>query len=439
MLRSRPDACPGAWRRHDAADGALARFRPVGGAVGPDELRLLAGAAAVGGSPLELTSRGSLQVRGLAGSTADDLADALRADRSDALLDTRGRDVPCGLLASPRSTRLDAVAAEVAGALRGRVDVPGRLLVALEDRTPDVREVALQTLGVRKSTLTDGDVSGQGTDVTVVLTPSGRASAAMGPATARPGPRDGDPVAALLLDGPHGVVDTGLRHPDPAALALAAVDAFTARRDTAWRVRELDEPTRDALVADVRDRTTAPTGVLSRIPVVTPVLTPGPADPTALGPRGDGTLEVLPRLGELDLGTVAALVGLLDSPGEGVTLRVTPWRTLVLRGLADPTAAARRLEGLVETDPASRWRGVSACVGAPRCAKSHADVRGDLAAAVASGHVGGTVRQHWVGCARACGTPGGRVAVIEALDAVQRRGEQRGTYRTVVRSGRVTG
>ncbi len=400
MLRSRPDACPGAWRRHDAADGALARFRPVGGAIGADELRLLAGAAAVGGSPLELTSRGSLQVRGLAGSTADDLADALRADRPEALLDPRGRDVPCGLLASPRSTRLDAVSAQVAGELRGRVDVPGRLLVALEDRPADVRKAAFTT----------GDVSGQGADITVVATPD---------------------AAALLLDGPHGVVDTGLRHRDPAALALAAVDAFTARRDTAWRVRELDEATREALVADVRDRTTPD--------VVTPDLTPGPADPTALGPRDDGTLEVLPRLGELDLPLVAALVGLLDAPGQGVTLRATPWRTLVLRGLPDPADAARRLDGLAETDPSSRWRGVSACVGAPRCAKSHADVRGDLAAAVASGHVGGTVRQHWVGCARACGTPGGRVAVVEALAADEPGDGARGTYRTVVRSGRVTG
>jgi precorrin-3B synthase len=420
MLRSRPDACPGAWRRHDAADGALARFRPVGGAIVADELRLLAGAAAVGGSPLELTSRGSLQVRGLAGSIADDLADALRADRPEALLDTRGRDVPCGLLASPRSTRLDPVA--VAAALRGRTDVPGRLLVALEDRGGPVGDV---------TTPTTGDVSGQGADITVVLTSSGRSWGSSGGAAPHEGPLGEDPEAALLLDGPLGVVDTGLRHPDPAALALAAVDAFTARRDAAWRVRELDEATRDALIADVRDRTTAD--------VVTPVLTPGPADPTALGPRDDGTLEVLPRLGELDLGVVAALVGLLGVPGQGATLRATPWRTLVLRGLADPEAAARRLDGLVETDPASRWRGVSACVGAPRCAKSHADVRGDLAAAVASGHVGGTVRQHWVGCARACGTPGGRVAVIEALDPAQPRGEQRGTYRTVVRSGRVTG
>ncbi|HEY2193854.1 MAG TPA: hypothetical protein VGH76_16375 [Actinomycetospora sp.] len=413
MLRSRPDACPGAWRRHDAADGALARFRPVGGATSPAELRMLAGAAALGGSPLELTSRGSWQVRGLAASTADDLADALRADRPDALLDARGRDIPCGLLASPRSTRLDEVAGRLAEALRGRTDVPGRLLIALQDGP-------------------GGDVSGQGADITVVLTPSGPRSGENARSGPRSGPLDAEPTAALLLDGPHGVVDTGLRHLDPAAIALAAVDAFTARRNTAWRVRELDEGTRAAVVADVRDRTTAD--------VVTPELLPGPPDPTALGPGEDGTLEVLPRLGELDGPAVATLVTVLEA--QDATLRATPWRTLVLRGLTDPDDAVRRVAGLVETDPTSRWRGLSACVGAPRCVKSLADVRGDLADAVASGHAGGRVRQHWVGCARACGTPGGRVAVVEALDVSSGAGgrdEQRGTYRTVVRSGRVTG
>ncbi len=391
--RSRPDACPGAWRRHDAADGALARFRPVGGATTATELRLLAGAAASGGSPIELTSRGSWQVRGLAGTTADDLADALRSDRPDALVDLQGRDVPCSIIASPRSVAVDPVAGAVADGLRGRVDVPGRLLVAIEDRSPAaVRGGSERSCGTRVPlTPGVGDVSGQGGDVTVVLLDDG---------------------AALLLDG----VDTGLRHADPAALALAAVDAFSSHRGSAWRVRELDDAARAAVLAALREVTTAGVGTVE----------PGPADPTRLGADGT-TLEVLPRLGEVDLPTVMALLELM---GRGATLRATPWRTLVLRDAPDD--AVERLAGLVETDPASRWRGVSACVGAPRCRKSLTDVRGDLASAVASGHVGGQVRQHWVGCGRACGTPGGRVAVVEAV-------ETSGTYRTVVRSGRVNG
>src|SRR5690349_12973025 len=101
-VRDRPDACPGAWRRHEAADGALARFRPVGGAITAAELRLLA--AAADAAPLELTSRGSWQVRGLSGQGADDLAAALSGVGGPApLLDVRGRDVPCSVVASPRS------------------------------------------------------------------------------------------------------------------------------------------------------------------------------------------------------------------------------------------------------------------------------------------------------------------------------------------------
>ncbi|MDL5158835.1 hypothetical protein [Actinomycetospora termitidis] len=410
--RSRPDACPGAWRRHDAADGALARFRPVGGATTADELRLLAGAAAAGGSPIELTSRGSWQVRGLAGSTADDLADALRSDRPDALVDARGRDVPCSIIASPRSARVDPVAGTVAAALRGRTDVPGRLLVAIEDRA--VRGGSERSGGTRVPlTRGVGDVSGQGADIAVVV--NGPSSGSRTPPDPDEGPLDDG--AALLLDG----TDTGLRADDPAALALAAVDAFTTHRGSAWRVRELDDAARTALLADLRDRTT---------PAVGNLLEPGPADPTRLGPDGT-TLEVLPRLGEVDLATAVALLELMD---RGATLRATPWRTLVLRD--GPADAEQRLAGLVETDPVSRWRGVSACVGAPRCRKSLSDVRGDLAAAVASGHVGGLVHQHWVGCSRACGTPGGRVAVVEATEG---RDQGRASYRTVVRSGKVTG
>lgn len=393
--RTAPDACPGAWRRHDAADGALARFRPVGGALTPAELRVLAGAAVGGGSPLELTSRGSVQVRGLSVRGADDLGDALRGlgGGATALLDGRGRELPCALVASPGgSDAVDAAAGAVAEGLRGRTDVPGRFLVALDDGT--------------------GDVAALGADVTVITA-----------------------TGALLLDG----VDTGLTAPsapsapDPgalAALALAAVDAFTATADGHWRLAEI--PGGVAAVASrIPDRAAATSG---RASWSTPhddhdmrTLAPGVGD--------DGTLTALPRLGEIDLTAAAALIRLLDD--TGATLRVTPWRTVVLRGLPDPDAAARTLaDAGWETDPGTPWAGLSACVGAPRCAKSHRDVRGELAEAVASGAAGrGRVGAHWVGCHRACGTPGGRVAVVEAL-APGPIGP--GAYRTVVRSGRTS-
>jgi len=355
--RTVPDACPGAWRRHDAADGALARFRPVGGAVTGGELRVLADAAATGGSPLELTSRGSLQVRGLTAEGADRLAATLSALGGEgALLDALGRDVPCSVVASP-SGLLDDAARAVAGALRGRTDVPGRLLVALDDGA--------------------GDVAALDGDVTVI---------------------DG----ALVLAG----TPTDLTG-DPAALALAAVEAFLEVRGSAWRVAEVG-PERVAGALRAREH--------FEVPEHSEVLT-----------WPEATLrEVTPRLGEIDGPTAAVLADLADA---GATLRVTPWRTVVLRDLADPDDALRRLAGLVETGP-SPWSHLSACVGAPRCARSHTDVRGDLARAVATGRAGGLLHAHWVGCSRACGTPAGPVAVVE--------GTPDGTYRTIVRAGRVS-
>jgi precorrin-3B synthase len=357
--RSVPDACPGAWRRHDAADGTLARFRPVAGAVAADELRALSRAAATGGSPLEITSRGSLQVRGLTDDVADALAEELRALSSGpaSLLDAQGRDLPCSVVASPRSGLLDAAAATLATALRGRTDVPGRLLVALDDGT--------------------GDVAGVGADVTVA---GGRLT---------------------LADTP-----TDVESDDPAALALAAIEAFLDVRDGAWRVAEV--------------------GAERVAPVVTGWYRPLSERSQPVIARGAEHLHVTPRLGEVDADTAAVLANLADA---GVTLRVTPGRTVVLRDLADPDAALARLDGLVETGP-SPWSTLSACVGAPRCARSHTDVRGDLVRAVAAGRAGGRLPAHWVGCSRACGTPAGPVAVVE--------GTPDGTYRTIVRAGRVT-
>ncbi|WP_433027145.1 precorrin-3B synthase [Actinomycetospora sp. CA-053990] len=354
-----PDACPGAWRRHDAADGALARFRPVGGAVTGAELRVLADAAATGGSPLELTSRGSLQVRGLTAEGADRLAATLRALGGDgALLDAQGRDVPCSVVASP-SGLLDDAARAVAAALRGRTDVPGRLLVALDDGA--------------------GDVAALDGDVTVV---------------------DG----ALVLAG----TPTDLTG-DPAALALAAVEAFLEVRDGAWRLAEV-----------------GPERVLTGVTGWYRSLSERYQPVTARDDARPEVTEVLPRLGEIDTATAGVLADLAD---ERATVRVTPWRTVVLRDLADPDDALRRLAGLVETGP-SPWSHLSACVGAPRCARSHTDVRGDLARAVATGRAGGLLHAHWVGCSRACGTPAGPVAVVE--------GTPDGTYRTIVRAGRVS-
>ena len=68
-VRFRPDACPGVFAPHDAADGALARIRLPGGAIDAAALRAVADCAdELGDGHLHLTSRGNLQLRGLARS-----------------------------------------------------------------------------------------------------------------------------------------------------------------------------------------------------------------------------------------------------------------------------------------------------------------------------------------------------------------------------------
>src|ERR687898_853780 len=80
LPRDRADACPGALQTPAAADGALARVRVPGGSLSTGKLRVLAAAARdLGDGALELTSRGNVQLRGLAADATTELGDRLAA------------------------------------------------------------------------------------------------------------------------------------------------------------------------------------------------------------------------------------------------------------------------------------------------------------------------------------------------------------------------
>jgi len=143
--RVRADACPGALQTHAAADGALARVRVPGGLLTGDQLRTLAAAARdLGDGALELTSRGNVQLRGLAPGAEAGLGDRLAA---------------AGLLPSPTHERVrNVLASALTGRAGGHVDVrpwvrtldaalcadpalaalPGRYLATLDDGRGDV-------------------------------------------------------------------------------------------------------------------------------------------------------------------------------------------------------------------------------------------------------------------------------------------------------------
>src|SRR5699024_1073433 len=109
-----------------------------------------------------------------------------------------------------------------------------------------------------------------------------------------------------------------------------------------------------------------------------------------------GAVVALAPLGTLTPEMVAAL------PDGDVHL--SAHRMLAVPAGDDPAALAARLAaaGFV-TDPASPWTRVTACIGAPGCAKSAGDTRAAARALVAAG--GAETAVHVVGCARSCGAP----------------------------------
>ncbi|MGY1883691.1 precorrin-3B synthase [Blastococcus sp. SYSU DS0753] len=368
-LRDRADACPGALQTHSAADGELARVRVPGGLLVGDQLRVL-GAAAVelGDGALELTSRGNVQLRGLRPGSAGELGGRLAAA---GLLPSDSHETARNLLGSVLSGRtgglLDArpwVRDFDAGlcADPSLAALPGRFLATFDDGR--------------------GDVAALGGDVGLfALAPD---------------------AVALTLAG----ADSGLRAgpADAVDLALAATRAFlderAAQGGTAWRLAELaDGPARVAARLD------APAGERVEVPAQPRIR------PIGAVRQDDGrtALAAVVPLGRL----TAAQVSLLADVAAEVQL--TPWRGVVAPDLADGSAARSLADAGLVLDPTSPWTRVTACAGLPGCAKSLADVRSDATAAVITGSLPADgARQHWAGCERRCGRPGGAVVDVVA-------------------------
>lgn len=338
----RADRCPGVLRPHVAADGAMVRVRVPGGQTTGAALRELSRLAeAYGSGLLQLTSRASVQVRGLPEVVPEPFEDAVSH---------------AGFLPSAPHERVrNIVASPLTGLAGGRADL--RPVVARLDRAL-LAEPRLAELPGRFLFVLDdgrGDVAGLGGDLGYRALDAGRGELLVGDG------RRARPVRLVEL------VD---------ALVTLAL-RFLDRRTHQWHVRQLDDP----LVEGTE-------------PALPP--TSGGSRPVAPGVVGDHLVVDAPLglLSPVQVDAVHAAVG------SGPVV-VTPWRSLVLP-YAAPARTALEAVGLV-AEPDHAWSLVSACVGAPWCSSGRADTQALAAQLVAAGGPGG--RTHLSGCERRCGAP----------------------------------
>ncbi|WP_443059362.1 cobalamin biosynthesis protein CobG [Streptomyces sp. NBC_00435] len=351
VIRDRGDACPGALRLHAADDGHLARIRIPGGLLDAAQAAALASAAdRFGDGHLELTSRGNVQLRGLADGCGAGLAELL---------------VAAGLLPAPSHERIrNIVASPLAD------PAPVRAL----DRTlcADPKAAALSGRFLFAVDDGRGDVAALDPDVTLLAQPDDRVLVRLGAAP--------DAVEVASVDAPAAAL----------AAAHCFLDAASDAGTRAWRVAEL--PAGSALGAQELTVRLLASGIPARyLPQAPRPFCPPPAP----GPHG-AALCVLVPLGRLTTAQWREL------PGE---LRITPWRSIVVTaGVAAAAVSAVAARGLV-TAPGGPWESVTACTGRPGCAKSLADVRADARAVVELAR--GPLPVHWSGCERRCGHPRG--------------------------------
>jgi precorrin-3B synthase len=434
--RPAADRCPGALRLVEAADGFLARVRLPGGFVSAGQLRALARLAdRLGDGRAELTSRGNVQLRGLAGTAATTLTSELA---EAGLLPSLAHDQVRNVIASPlagldRGPELTGLVRALDSALCARprlTELSGRFLFAVDDGR--------------------GDVAGLGADVTAIVRADGpvlngavlnRAvvnEAVVNGAVHSEAAVNGSVVNGAVVNG--GVVN-GLSADRVVAVMVEFAEAFLDLRaeagSTAWRIADLPDGADRVRAAVAARLGPAAAGSASSGAGTGPAAArhgpaaagarpavagagPGPAAVPVRRPVGlvglegarDGAESAAPvrddvydsavLLAPLGRLTAAQLTWLADRLA-GPDARVTPWRSVVLPRLPDAAGVLREAAGLgFGTDDGSPWLQVTACAGRPGCASALADVQAD-AAGFAARWPGRLV--HVSGCARHCGRP----------------------------------
>mgnify|MGYP001606180533 FL=1 len=369
---ARQGFCPGLFHPMVSGDGLLVRIKPPAARLAAPAARAVASASRHHGNGLiDLTQRGNLQIRGLRPETIAPFA-AIVLDQALAQSDpaVEGiRNVACNPLgAADPLAAFDSAAAALAieAALAGAPGMGG--------------------LPAKFGILLDGGG----------LLP----------------PRDS--MADILFRAARdGGIFAGIAG---SPLAIACEEAAIADRAVALAFAYL------ALAPGAGSKPARMRGLVERVGAqaifaaagLTPDCLMPPAPPAMAPPvgflpypeSGIGVFGFGIPFGQITAETLARLADLAEQWGDA-TLRTTPWRTLLIPGVAQAAALALadagRACGLITTETDPRLD-LTACAGSAGCSRATVDARADAAALAARGLAQG--RQiHVSGCAKGCAHP----------------------------------
>ncbi|MDR3493553.1 MAG: precorrin-3B synthase [Ancalomicrobiaceae bacterium] len=374
--------CPGALRPMRSGDGLVVRLRLGAGVLTARKARIIADLGRrYGNGQIDLTQRANLQLRGVSDQAWPVLIGELS---SHGLVDA--------------DAEVEAVNNIVVGPLAGldpRAQVDGRAVaVILADRIA-VDPLFRALPGKFGFAVDDGgalSLDDVGADVWLVGCDGGLDVEV----------RHGDGFARLARVRPEAAGDAAAR------IAAAFLDRRGADAEQAGRMRQLVARIGAAAVA--RQAGFDPNAVVTR-----------PSRPVAnvigrLDLGGSAAVGLGIPFGRLTAATLGALADAAERAGTS-ELRLTPWRAVVIPGVATDRAEALLADlaraGCI-VSPDDPRLAVVACPGAPDCDSAAGAVREDALALaeVAARMAGEGVRLHVSGCAKGCARPGATAATL---------------------------